>query len=274
MTATATAPPAPAPPPPPRHGRLYWAAADTGVMIVRSLRQVARQTDGLLIAVILPVTLMLLFVYVFGGAISTGTDAYIDYVVPGIILLCSGYGAALTAVSVTADMTEGVIDRFRTLPIMSSAVLIGHVVASLLRNTFSTLLVLGTALLMGFDPKAGPLEWLGAAGVLLLFVLAMSWLSVVFGLLAKSQEAAGGFTFFVLFLPYVSSAFVPTDTMPAALAFFAENQPITPVTESVRALLMGTPIDGSLLPAIAWLTGITVVSYTLATTLFRRRAAR
>lgn len=258
----------------PRHGRLYWAAADIGVMIVRSMRQVTRQIDGLLIAVILPVMMLLLFVYVFGGALTTSNERYIDYVVPGIILLCSGYGAALTAVSITADMTEGIVDRFRTLPIVSSAVLTGHVVASLLRNTFSTLLVFATALVMGFDPQAGPLEWLGAIGVLLLFVLAMSWLSVVFGLLARSQEAAGGFTFFVLFLPYVSSAFVPTDTMPTALAFFAENQPITPVTESVRGLIMGTPLDGNLLPAVAWLIGITVVSYVLAAVLFRRRIAQ
>ncbi len=249
------------------------AVSDSLTMIRRSLRHTVRNPDALLMAVVLPVLLMLLFVYVFGGAIETGTE-YVNYVVPGIILLCTGYGAASTAVDVASDMTEGIIDRFRSLPILSSAVLTGHVVASLARNTFSTALVVGVAWLSGFRPTAGPVEWVAVAGVLLLFVLAMSWLSVALGLLARSVEAASGFTFFVLFLPYLSSAFVPTGTMPAVLRAVADHQPVTPIIETLRGLLLGTPIGSSGWLAVAWCGGLLVASYALSVTLFRRRTAR
>jgi ABC-2 type transport system permease protein len=250
-----------------------WAVADSVTMIQRSLRHSLRNQDALLMAVALPILLMLMFVYVFGGAIDTGTE-YVNYVVPGIILLCTGYGAASTAVAVAQDMAEGVMDRFRSLPIHSSAVLTGHVVASLVRNAFSTALVIGVAVLTGFRPTAGPLRWLGAVAVLLLFVLAMSWLSVALGLLARSVEGASGFTFFVLFLPYLSSAFVPTDTMPAVLRVAAEHQPVTPIIETVRGLLFGTPIGSSGWLAVAWCGGMLAVSYAASAVLFRRRTAR
>ncbi len=246
---------------------------DTLTMIGRSLRLSRRNLDALLPAVLLPVLLMALFVYVFGSAIHTGTT-YINYVVPGIILLCAGFGSATTAVSVCADMVGGIMDRFQSLPIASSAVLTGHVAASMARNLLSGALVAGTALLMGFRPTAGPLAWLAAIGVLLLFVLALSWLAAVLGLVARSVEAANGFTFLIVFLPYVSSAFVPTATMPGWLRAVAENQPITPVIETVRALLTGTPIGDSARLAVIWCGSIAIVSFALATWLFQRRTHR
>lgn len=246
--------------------------ADSSTMIGRSLRLSRRNVDALLMAVLLPVVLMALFVYVFGGAIQTGTD-YVDYVVPGIILLCVGFGAATTAVSVCTDMTNGVIDRFRSLPIASSAVLTGHVVASVARNAFSALVVLGVALAMGFRSDANPVEWLAAAGVLLLFVVAMSWLCALLGLLAGNPEAANGYTFLIMFLPYVSSAFVPTDSMPSWLQAVARNQPITPVIETLRGLLTDRPIGSNAVLAVSWFVGIGLASAITATAVFRRRTA-
>jgi ABC-2 type transport system permease protein len=242
----------------------------TLTLVWRSLRHLTRSIDTLLLTVFLPLMILLLFVYVFGGAISTGT-AYINYVVPGIILLCAGYGASQTAVSVTNDMVRGIIDRFRSLPITGSGVLTGHVAASLARNMVSTAIVVGVAYAIGFRPRASALDWVGALGLLMLFIIAMSWLSVVFGLIAKTVEGAGGFSFFVLFLPYVSSAFVPTHTMPAALQWVARNQPVTPIIETTRGLLLGTPIGNSGWLAIAWCGGLFAVSYVLARVLFNRR---
>lgn len=259
MTATATS--------------AYWAVSDTATMIGRSVRRSVRNLDSLLMAVALPVLLMLMFVYVFGGALDPGGN-YVDYVVPGIILLCTGYGAALTALDIAGDVSAGVVDRFRSLPIASSAVLTGHVVASVARNAFSTALVIAVAYLTGFRPTAGLAGWLGAAAVLLLFVLALTWLSVFFGLLVRTVEAANGVTFLVLFLPYLSSAFVPIDTMPGALQPITEHQPITPVADTLRGLLLGTPIGSSAWLAVAWCGGLLVVSYVAAAALFRRRTAR
>ena len=257
----------------PTTSTVRWAISDSLTMIQRSIRHSTRQLDSLLVTVALPVLLMLMFVYVFGGAIDRG-GGYVNYVVPGIILLCTGFGASTTAVDVATDMTEGIIDRFRSLPILSSAVLTGHVVASVARNAFATVLVIGVAYLTGFRPTAGPVEWLATAGVLLVWVLAMSWLSVCLGLLANSAEAASGFTFFVLFLPYLSSAFVPTDTMPAVLKAIADNQPITPIIETVRGLLIGTPIGSNGWLALAWCGSLLLASYVAASALFRRRATR
>src|SRR5215470_11692240 len=215
------------------------ALRDAGIMIVRGVRLSARNTDALITSLVLPIMMMILFVYLFGGAINTGTK-YVTYVVPGVIMLCAGFGSATTAVSVSQDMTGGIIDRLRSLDVGGPAVLTGHVAASVVRNAASTLLVLGVALAIGFRPTAGPLEWLAVAGVLLAFVLAISALAAAIGLVAKSPEAANGFTFFVMFLPYASSAFVPVDTMPGWLQGFAEHQPVTPVIETVRGLLLGT----------------------------------
>jgi ABC-2 type transport system permease protein len=246
--------------------------ADSLTMAGRSLRLTRRQIDALLTSLTLPILLMLIFVYLFGGAIHTGT-AYVTYVVPGVLLLCAGFGSATTAVSVCSDLTGGIIDRFRSMDIGGTAILGGHVAASAVRNMASTVLVFGVAFLIGFRPHTGPLGWLAAIGVLLAFVLAISWLSAAVGVLAKTPEAAGGFTFFVMFLPYASSAFVPIDTMPSWLHGFARNQPVTPVIETLRGLLLGQPVGTSPWLALAWCGGIIIVSVALAGVLFRRRTA-
>ncbi|WP_166350434.1 ABC transporter permease [Phytoactinopolyspora limicola] len=253
--------------------RLRWAVSDALVLVGRGMRHTIRNLDALFMSVFLPIMLLVLFVYVFGGAIEVGTE-YINYVVPGIILLCAGFGAAVTAVNVTNDMATGVIDRFRTLPIANWIVVFGHVVASMARNLFATGLVISLALVMGFRPTGSVLDWLGAVGVIALFILTMTWVSVMFGLIAKSPDAASGFTFFILFLPYVSSAFVPTDTMPSVLHGFAEHQPITPIIETVRGLLMGTPIGNNAWLAVAWCVGILVIVVPVSGQLFRRRTSR
>jgi ABC-2 type transport system permease protein len=256
----------------PRAGRRASALTGWLTMAGRSLRLSRRNLEALLTSLMLPIMLMLMFVYLFGGAIQTGTK-YVTYVVPGVLLLCAGFGAATTATTVSLDMTGGIIDRFRSLDVGGPAVLGGHVAASLARNTASTVLVFGLAFLIGFRPTAGPLDWLGAVGILLLFILAISWLSAAVGLLAKSPEAASGFTFFVMFLPYPSSAFVPIHTMPSWIHGFAEHQPSTPVIETIRGLLLGTPVGSSPWLALAWCGGILVASVAAASVLFPRRAA-
>ncbi|XVS63488.1 ABC transporter permease [Actinosynnema sp. CA-299493] len=246
------------------------AITDSLTMVGRSIRLGRRNLDTLFMSIVLPLMMMALFVYVFGGAINTGTG-YVNYVVPGIILLCTGYGAASTAMSVTDDMSSGMVDRLRSMPIRSSAVLTGHVVASVARNALSTTIVVGAAIAMGFRPSASPLEWLAVAGLLLLYVLALSWLAAGLGAVAKSVESASALSFFMLFLPYLSSAFVPTHTMPAFLRGISEHQPITPVIETVRGLLTGTPIGDRGWTALAWSVGLLVASFILATALYRRR---
>jgi ABC-2 type transport system permease protein len=252
------------------HGGARNAVSDSLTMIGRSIRLSRRNVDTLVMSVVLPLLMMSLFVYVFGGAINTGTQ-YINYVVPGIILLCTGYGAASTAMSVADDMTKGMIDRLRSLPIRSSAVLTGHVVASVVRNLLSTTVVIGAAIAMGFRPDATVTDWLLAAGLLLLYVLALSWLAAGLGVIAKSVESASTLSFLMLFLPYLSSAFVPTHTMPSFLHAVSENQPITPVIETVRGLLTGTPIGTTGWIALAWCVGLLTFSFIFAAWLFRRR---
>jgi ABC-2 type transport system permease protein len=253
-----------------RHTGARAALSDRLTMSARSLRLTSRDADTLVMSIVLPVLLMALFVYVFGGAIS-GRAEYVDYVVPGIVLLCAGYGAASTAMVVAADTTSGMVDRLRSLPVRSSAVLTGHVVASVARNALSTAVVVGAALLMGFRPDAGPLEWLATAGVLLLYVLALSWLAALLGVLASGVESASALSFLMLFLPYLSSAFVPPETLPTALRAVAEHQPITPVIETVRGLLTGTPIGSSGWLAVLWCGGILAVAVTAAGWAYRRR---
>jgi ABC-2 type transport system permease protein len=245
---------------------------DSLTMAGRSLRLTRRQIDALLMSLMLPIMLMLVFVYLFGGAIQTGTK-YVTYVVPGVLLLCAGFGSATTAVSVSNDLTGGIIDRFRSMDISGTSVLSGHVVASAVRNLASTVVVFGVAFLIGFRPHANAAAWVAAIGVLLAFVLAISWLAAAFGVLAKTPEAAGGFSFFVMFVPYASSAFVPIDTMPSWLHGFARNQPVTPVIETVRALLLDQPVGDSVWLALTWCGGIIVASIALAAVFFRRRTA-
>ncbi|GGS18022.1 transport permease protein [Streptomyces aureoverticillatus] len=242
------------------------------IMTGRSLRLSRRNVDALLTGLALPALLLLIFVYFFGGAINTGTDTrYVTYVVPGVLLLCAGFGSAGTAVAVTEDLKGGIVDRFRSLDIGGTAILAGHVLASVARNLLATALVLALAFAIGFRPAATPAAWLAAIAVLVAFILALSWLSAAVGLLAKSPEAANGYTFFVTFLPYPSSAFVPTDTMPAWLATFSDHQPVTPVIESLRGLLLDQPVGSTPWVALAWCGGILVGAVGLAGVLFRRR---
>jgi len=246
--------------------------SDALTMTVRCVRLTRRQLDALLTSLLLPVLLMLLFVGLFGGAIHTGTR-YVTYVVPGVLLLCAGYGASLTAVSVSQDMTGGIVDRFRSMDIRGSAILTGHIAASVARNAASTVLVFGVACLIGFRPHAGLPGWLAAAGVLLMFILAVSWLAAAFGLAVKTPEAANGFMFAVAFLPYASSAFVPVATMPSWIRGFASHQPVTPATETIRGLLLGTPVGTRPWLALAWCGGLLAVAVTVSGWLFRRRTA-
>jgi ABC-2 type transport system permease protein len=240
------------------------------ILTGRSVRLSLRTVDALLTSLFLPVVLMLVFVYLFGGAIRTGT-AYVTYVVPGVILLCATFGSATTAVSVSSDMAGGIIDRLRSMDVRGRTLLAGHVAASVLRNLASTALVLAVGLAIGFRPHATPLGWVAAAGVLLAFVLAMSWLAAAIGLLARSPEGANGATFVLMFVPYASSAFVPVTTMPAWLQGFARHQPVTPVIETLRGLLLGTPVGSQAWVALAWCAGILALSVGLAAVLFRRR---
>ncbi|WP_303708491.1 MULTISPECIES: ABC transporter permease [Microbacterium] len=258
---------APAPRPP-----LRGLTAET-VLVGRSLRHSLRDGESLLMAILLPVMLMLMFTWVFGGAIDP-SGAYVDYVVPGIILTCAGFGASSTAVYVANDMRTGIIDRFRTMPLRAGAVLTGHVVASVLRNLVATAVVIGVGVLVGFRPSATPLEWVALAGMIALYILAITYLFAAIGLAAGSPEAANGYGFVLLFLPYLSSAFVPVASMPDWLQPIAAHQPITPIVETIRALLMDTPMQAEAWWAIGWCVAILLVAALWGAWLFRRKAGR
>ena len=245
--------------------------SDAITMTGRGLRLTVRKPDALITAFMLPVLLLLMFVYLFGGAIDVGVK-YVTYVVPGVILLCAITGSATTAVTVCQDMTGGIIDRFRSLNVPGATIVGGHVVASLARNAISTVLLFGVAYAIGLRPHATVAGFLGAAGILLLFVVAVSWLCAAIGLLVSSPEAANS-AMFLMFVAYASSAFVPVRTMPSCLRGFAAHQPLTPITESVRALLLGQPAGAQLWTALAWCCGILLVSAAGSALLFRRRTA-
>ncbi|CAG9622428.1 ABC transporter permease [Sutcliffiella rhizosphaerae] len=245
--------------------------SDSWNLFRRNVKHLLRNPESLFVSIFLPVILMLLFVYVFGGAIHTGTE-YVNYIVPGIIITCVGYASSMTAISVTQDMVGGMFDRLRSMPVHSSSLLIGHVAGSFIRNSISTILVIAVAFLTGFEANAGLLEWLAAIGILGLFLLAISWLSVVFGLLANTVETASSFTFIVMFLPYISSAFVPTDTMPTWLQAFAANQPMTPLIEAVRGYLIGTPNTNEVWLTLIWFGSLLIISFFLATAIYKRKS--
>lgn len=248
------------------------APAESLVLIARALRLSRRNVEALVTAAALPVMLMVMFVYLFGGALQTGT-AYVDYVVPGVIVVCAGFGAGTTAVSVATDLSGPIIDRFRTLDVRGAALVQGQVLASVLRNLFSTVLVVAVALAIGFRTSVGPVRWLAAAGVLAAFVVAVSWLAAAIGILARNAEAASGLTFLISFLPYPSSAFVPIHTMPSWLRGFASYQPVTPVVDAMRSLLLGRPVGDAAWQSLVWSGGIAVAAALLAGVLFRRRTA-
>ncbi|CAO5258557.1 ABC transporter permease [Frankia sp. AgKG'84/4] len=256
---------------------LAYAVTDSRIMITRCLRRSRRDPEAFFTALMLPIMLMLLFVYVFGGELKD-SGSYVDYVVPGLIVLCAGFGAGTTAVALAADLAGGIVDRFRSMPIRASSILLGQVAASLTRNLLATALVIGVGLGIGWRPTTSVWRWVGAVAMIVLFILALSWLAAAVGLLAGGPEAANSFTFVLMFLPYVSTAFVPTRTMPAALRGFAENQPFTPIIETMRALWMGHTSTGASLGHEAWIAGvwgvgILALSWAGAAWLFRRRFA-
>ncbi|ACZ29099.1 ABC-2 type transporter [Xylanimonas cellulosilytica DSM 15894] len=252
--------------------------SDAGTMIGRAVRLATRDVDSMITAVVLPVIILMMFTFVFGGAIDVGVD-FVQYATPGIILLCAGFGAANTAMAVEQDMAGGMVDRLRSLPMRPWTFVLGHVVASLAKTLLTTAVVFGVAVAIGFRPTAGLLGWLGAVGLILLFVHAIAWAAAFTGIMVRSPDAAGGFSFVVMFLPYVSSAFVPVETMPSWMRGFAQHQPVTPVIESVRGLLVpgspgavvGSELGSTALLAIVWCVGIGAVFAVAAALGFRAR---
>jgi ABC-2 type transport system permease protein len=256
---------------PEQHSKFYWAFNDSLTMIRRNLTHIVNNMDQLLSVALQPIMFMLLFRYVFGGAIDTGGTSYVNYLVAGILVQTAAFGATTTSLGVATDLTKGIMDRFRSLPMLNSAMLIGHTTADLVRNLVSSLIMIGVAFLVGFRPTATFWEWLAVAGLLLLFTYALSWLSAILGLLAKSIEAVQWFGFIVIFpLTFASSAYVPTEGMPKYLRMFAENQPVTQVIEAIRSCLVGTPIGNHGWLALVWCFGILAVSMAIASHLFRK----
>jgi ABC-2 type transport system permease protein len=259
---------------------LSLAARDSATMLRRSLLHTVRYPVTIVVSLAVPALLLLLFVGVFGGALGAGLGAaptggkYIDYVLPGILLMSVGYGASSTTLAVNRDMTEGIIARFRTMAISRGSVMTGHVVAALIRTLVSAALLVGVALLMGYRSSANADSWLAAAGLVALLTLGLSWLAVAIGLAAPNAEGTSGFTLIVQLLPFISSAFVPTGTMNGAVRWFAHNQPFTPVIDTLRGLLTGVPIGHAGIIAVAWCVGLAVLGYLWAGAQFRRGSAR
>lgn len=243
------------------------ACRSAGIFIDRSLRHSRRDGEGIIMAIALPVVLMLMFTFIFGGAIQSA--GYVDFVVPGVILICAGFGASSVAVSVNRDVTDGAMRRFRTLPIRSATVLAGHVVASLLRNLVATAIVIAVAVAIGFRPTASAAEWLVALALVALWILAITALFAFIGLISSSAETANGYGFALLFLPYLSSAFVPISTMPEWMRPIATHQPMNPLVESIRALLVGQG-EAQIGSSLAWCFGLAVIAVLLIGWSFRR----
>ncbi|GAB3764416.1 ABC transporter permease [Microlunatus parietis] len=246
--------------------------ADTGVLTSRSLRHILRSPDTIITTAVTPIALMLLFVFVLGGAINTGTDtAYVNYLLPGILLITISSGIAYTAYRLFLDLQGGIFERFQSMPIARSSALWAHVLTSLAANLVSVALVIGVALIMGFRTGASPLAWLAVTGILILFTLTLTWIAVIAGLSAKSIDGATAFSYPLIFLPFISSAFVPTSSMPGPVAWFAEHQPVTAVVNTIRALFEQQPIGGEIWIALAWLVGILAVAYGFAIVIYRRK---
>lgn len=244
---------------------------DTAVLTGRSLRHITRSPDTIITTVITPVAIMLLFVYVFGGAINTGSDSYVSYLLPGILLITIASGISYTAFRLFTDMQSGIFERLQSMPIARSSVLWAHVLTSLAANLISVVVVVLVALLMGFRSGAGVQVWLAVAGILILFTLALTWMSVIVGLTAKTVDGASAFAYPLIFLPFISSAFVPTETMPGPVRAFAENQPATSIVNAIRDLFTQQPVGTDIWIALAWCVGILVVAYVLAMRTYRRK---
>lgn len=244
---------------------------DISVMLGRSMRHIFRSMDTIITVTIMPIAMMLLFVYVLGGAIQAGTDHYVNYLLPGILLMAIASGISYTAFRLFTDVQRGIFERFYTMPISRSALLWGHVLTSLVSNSISVVIIILVALIMGFRSSAGVLPWLAVAGILALFTLALTWVAAIAGLSAKTVDGASAFSYPLIFLPFISSAFVPTESMPTVVRVFAENQPVTSIVEAIRALLSGQPLGHEIWVALAWCAGIMGVSYLFAMRAHRRR---
>jgi len=244
---------------------------DTAVLTGRTMRHVTRSVDTIVTTAVMPIAIMLLFVYVFGGAIETGTDSYVTYMLPGILLITIASGIAYTAVRLFTDLKSGIFERFQSMPIARSSALWAHVLTSLGATFVSLVVVVGVAVLMGFRSSAGVLAWLAVAGILALFTLALTWIAVIASLSATTVEGAGAFSYPLIFLPFISSAFVPTDTMPGPVRVFAENQPVTSIVDALRSLFLGQSVGGDLWVALAWCLGLLVVAYAAAMSVYRRK---
>jgi ABC-2 type transport system permease protein len=246
---------------------------DTSVMLRRSLRHITRSMDTIITVTIMPIAFLLLFVYVFGGAIRAGADHYVNYLVPGILLIAIASGISYTAYRLFNDLQGGIFERFHSMPIARSSVLWGHVLTSLVSNAISVVVIVLVALLAGFRSSAGLPAWLAVAGILVLFTLTLTWIAVIAGLSAKSTDGAAAFSYPIIFLPFVSSAFVPTASMPGPVRAFADNQPVTSIVNTIRNLFERQPVGNDIWVALAWCVGILVVAYALAMVAYRRKIA-
>lgn len=247
---------------------------DTATLTGRSVRHILRSPDTIITTAVTPIAMLLMFVYVFGGAIDLGAEErYVDYILPGILVITIASGIAYTALRLFTDLNTGIFSRFQSMPISRSATLWAHVLTSLVANMFALAVVVGVGLLMGFRPEAGLGAWAAVVGVLMLLTLALTWLAVIPGLTAKSQDGAAGFSYPLIFLPFLSSAFVPTDSMPGPVRLFAEYQPVTSIVDAVRALFSGEAVGSDLWIALAWCVGILLVSYACARVIYRRKVS-
>ncbi|MCK2023249.1 ABC transporter permease [Microbacterium sp. kSW2-24] len=248
-------------------------AADTATLTGRSMRHIFRSADTIITTAVTPIALMLLFVYVFGGALrqSTGQENYVNYLLPGILLIAIASGIAYTAFRLFTDLQSGIFERFHSMPIARSSVLWAHVLTSLVANGITLAIIFGVGFLMGFRTGASVGAWFAVIGILLLFTLALTWLAIIAGLSAKTVDGASAFSYPLIFLPFISSAFVPTDTMPGPVRWFAENQPVTSIVNTIQALFAGEPVGSAIWVALAWCVGILIVAYAFAMLAYRRK---
>jgi ABC-2 type transport system permease protein len=247
------------------------ALSDSSILLGRSLRHITRSADTIITTAITPIAIMLLFVYVFGGAIDTGDETYVNYVLPGVLLITIASGIAYTAARLFTDMQSGIFERFHSMPVARASVLWAHVLTSLVANGLTVVIIVGVGLLMGFRTSASVLDWLAVVGILALFTLALTWIAVVAGLSAKTMDGAVAFSYPLIFLPFISSAFAPTDTMPGPVRFFAENQPVTSIVTTIQDLFAQRPVGSDIWVALAWCVGLLVAAYIFAMIIYRKK---
>jgi ABC-2 type transport system permease protein len=247
------------------------ALSDSSILLGRSLRHITRSADTIITTSITPIAIMLLFVYVFGGAIDTGDETYVNYVLPGVLLITIASGIAYTAARLFTDMQSGIFERFHSMPVARASVLWAHVLTSLVANGLTVVIIVGVGLLMGFRTSASVLDWLAVVGILALFTLALTWIAVVAGLSAKTMDGAVAFSYPLIFLPFISSAFAPTDTMPGPVRFFAENQPVTSIVTTIQDLFAQRPVGSDIWVALAWCVGLLIAAYIFAMIIYRKK---